>query len=245
MSYILDALRKSETERRQGKIPDLGQPMQLIHRPRKKPVSPVVWVAVALLVNALVLAYVFWPQARVSGQTSDAIGPTSAKAPDASPAAETVPAPEAPTVVADTRRKPGESPAGPVATAPGASETSTIITPSVITPAVTAPAVITPSTASDNGGTPVLPEAEFTGRVPHLVELPVSFQKSIPDLIFNSHIYSSDPAARRVMINDRYLRPGDSFDGIRVETITEDGVVLSKQGQRFRVGSVRDWVSPR
>ena len=144
---------------------------------------------------------------------------------------------------ADTRRKRGEARAGPVATAPGASETSTIITPSVITPA--APTVITPSTASDNGGTPVLPEAEFTGRVPHLVELPVSFQKSIPDLIFNSHIYSSDPAARRVMINDRYLRPGDSFDGIRVETITEDGVVLSKQGQRFRVGSVRDWVSPR
>ena len=25
MSYILDALRKSETERRQGKVPDLGQ----------------------------------------------------------------------------------------------------------------------------------------------------------------------------------------------------------------------------
>lgn len=242
MSYILDALRKSETERRQGKIPDLGQPMQLIHRPRKKRVSPVVWVAVALLVNALVLAYVFWPQARVSGQANDASESTSAKAPDTQPAAETVPAPE---VVADTRSKPGESPAGPVATTPGASGTSTIITPSVITPAVTAPTVITPSTVTGNGGTPVLPEAEFTGRVPHLVELPVSFQKSIPDLIFNSHIYSTDPAARRVMINDRYLRPGDSFDGIRVETITEDGVVLSKQGQRFRVGSVRDWVSPR
>lgn len=253
MSYILDALRKSETERRQGKIPDLGQPMQLIHRPRKKRVSPVVWVAVALMVNALVLAYVFWPQARMSDQTNDVRAPASAKALDTEPAAETVPATEAraPTVAADTHSRPDESPAGPVATTTGASEipagseASTIITPSVITPAATAPTVITPSTATDNGGTPVLPEAEFTGRVPHLVELPVSFQKSIPDLIFNSHIYSTDPAARRVMINDRYLRPGESFDGIRVETVTEDGVVLSKQGQRFRVGSVRDWMSPR
>ncbi|MEP5175689.1 general secretion pathway protein GspB, partial [Marinobacter alexandrii] len=83
------------------------------------------------------------------------------------------------------------------------------------------------------------------GRVPHLVELPLSFQKSVPDLTFNSHIYASDPFASRVMINSNYLRRGDSFSGLRVESITQDGVVLSKQGQRFRVGIVRDWVSPR
>ncbi|KKK57760.1 hypothetical protein LCGC14_3051230, partial [marine sediment metagenome] len=59
MSYILDALRKSETERRQGKVPDLGQQVQLIHRAKKRRISPVVWVALALLVNAGVLAVVF------------------------------------------------------------------------------------------------------------------------------------------------------------------------------------------
>jgi general secretion pathway protein B len=81
--------------------------------------------------------------------------------------------------------------------------------------------------------------------VPHLVELPLSFQKSVPDLTFNSHIYSSDPMASRVMINNQYLRPGDTFASLVVERITEDGVILSKSGQRFRVGTVRDWVSPR
>jgi general secretion pathway protein B len=88
-------------------------------------------------------------------------------------------------------------------------------------------------------------EQEQAGRVPHLVELPLSFQKSVPDLTFNSHIYSSSPASRRVMINNKYLRVGDTFEGLRVDDITEEGVVLSRDGRRFRVGVVRDWVSPR
>jgi len=52
MSYILDALRKSETERRQGRIPDLGQQVQLIHKPRKKSIPILVWVALGLVLNA-------------------------------------------------------------------------------------------------------------------------------------------------------------------------------------------------
>jgi general secretion pathway protein B len=79
----------------------------------------------------------------------------------------------------------------------------------------------------------------------HLVEMPLSFQKSIPDLVFNSHIYGSEPSSRRVMINNNYLKAGDFFSGIRVERITEEGVVLSKDGRSFRVGIVRDWVSPK
>ena len=71
------------------------------------------------------------------------------------------------------------------------------------------------------------------------------FQKSVPDLTFNSHIFASDPSASRVMINGHYLKPGDGFGPLLVERITEDGVVLSKNGQYFRVGTVRDWVSPR
>ena len=70
MSYILDALRKSEAERRQGKAPDLGQPVQMVYRPKRKPVSAVVWIALALLVNAGVLAWLFWPGFRRAGPVS-------------------------------------------------------------------------------------------------------------------------------------------------------------------------------
>lgn len=108
------------------------------------------------------------------------------------------------------------------------------------------PTIIVPSARPGGDEAPVAATGiEIEERVPHLVELPLSFQKSIPDLTFNSHIFSSDPQARRVMINGHYLRTGEGFAGLRVERITEDGVVLSKDGQRFRVGVVRDWVSPR
>jgi len=61
MSYILDALRKSESERHQGKVPDLGRQLQLIHRPPKRHWPVQVLLAAGLLLNAGVLAYVFWP----------------------------------------------------------------------------------------------------------------------------------------------------------------------------------------
>jgi len=237
VSYILDALRKSETERRQGKVPDLGQQVQLIHRPKKKrSISASVWLALALLINAAVFAVVFWPE-------RGGIASTDQQQPPASPVTqapvetsrsatvetgESIEQPAADERVAETGEMEESEPQA-VAEEPEVAEKPTIIVPSVNT----------------SDGNPVLPETESSGRVPHLVELPLSFQKSIPDLTFNSHLYSSDPSSSRVMINDNYLRTGDSFSGLRVERITEDGVVLSKQGQSFRVGTVRDWVSPR
>ncbi len=77
--------------------------------------------------------------------------------------------------------------------------------------------------------------------VPSISELDKSFQRTVPALVFNSHIYSSDPQGRRIMINDHYLREGQSFSGLKVEEITENGVVLSKNGQSFRVSVVRNW----
>lgn len=219
MSYILDALRKSEAERRQGKAPDLGQQMQVVYRPKNKPVSAMLWVALALLINAAVLAYVFWPgqigvPEPVQSEKRDNPQPTSGEvAPVSNP--EPFPAELA-------AQEPVE-----------------------VAPAFEAPAVIVPSrSAAAPENTPGLTASMPQGRVPHLVELPLSFQKSVPDLTFNSHIFSSDPSASRVMINGHYLRQGDRFGNLVVARITEDGVVLSKDGRYFRVGTVRDWVSP-
>ena len=53
--------------------------------------------------------------------------------------------------------------------------------PTVIVPRPRAPSAINPSE----------PDAATARTAPHLVELPLSFQKRVPDLIFNSHIYAS------------------------------------------------------
>lgn len=250
MSYILDALRKSETERRQGQVPDLGQQVQLIHRPKSKSVPSSLWVALALVLNAAVLAYVFWPThsvGLVSGIENDspedaadteavAVEATEPEEPEPAPAVETVSKDEPPAVASEPVANPVPEPAA-------VSEVETNPEPEV----AERPTVIVPSpnrslAIAEPG---MLEESGFRERVPHLVELPLSFQRQVPDLIFNSHIYASDPAARRVMINDHYLRIGDVFSGIRVDRITEEGVELSLNGRRFRVGVVRDWISPR
>ncbi|MDX1559179.1 MAG: general secretion pathway protein GspB [Marinobacter sp.] len=241
MSYILDALRKSETERRQGRVPDLGQQVQLIHRPKKKRVSPAFWVSLALMLNAAVLAFVFWPGTPLpwvaESQTEAPAAPERGAVPEPvslGPATEAEPASEDPVseTVAIPEPDPVEAAPSPAPSEPAVAETRERAT------------VIVPSSAIPETAMPQA-EPEQAGRVPHLVELPLSFQKSVPDLTFNSHIYSSSPASRRVMINDTYLRVGDTFEGLRVDDITEDGVVLSRNGRRFRVGVVRDWVSPR
>ncbi|OEY67726.1 general secretion pathway protein GspB [Marinobacter sp. X15-166B] len=225
MSYILEALRKSERERHQGRVPDFHQQVQMIHQPRRKSVPAVVWLALALVFNGVVMAVVFRPAPVADGAVSapERMATVVAPAPQtqAAPAPETV-APARPTKNIE------DSPAA--VAPPPRSERPTVIVPSARARA----------SAAQGGEPPASPQ-----RVPHLVELPLSFQRSVPDLVFNSHVYASDPLARRVMINDHYLRAGDAFSGIRVDRITEEGVELSKNGKRFRVGVVRDWIAPR
>ena len=78
----------------------------------------------------------------------------------------------------------------------------------------------------------------------HLNDLDISFQKGIPNIRFNSHIYSSNPTDRRVMINDLYLREGQGFSGMTIETIGEFYIVLSKNSLRFKIPVLRDWFTP-
>lgn len=251
MSYILDALRKSETERRQGRVPDLGQQVQLIHKPKKKSVPVLFWVALGLILNAAVLAWIFWPlesPALVSEQETP-VTPAAVPGPEPEPEPE----PErAPQVEEISQVSPSKEPRNSLADAVEIPVPGAVIEPlpdalaesgsgddrerpTVIIPSPRTVSEVSPSSNNDNAA---------QERTPHLVELPLSFQKKVPDLIFNSHIYASEPSARRVMINDNYMRPGESFSGITVERITEEGVELSMDGRRFRVGVVRDWVSP-
>ena len=231
MSYILDALRKSESERHQGRVPDLGQQVQLIHKPKRKSSALVVWVSVGLLLNAVVLAVVFWPRqpSPVPAPEPDESAPTQIGEPAETAAVEDGPRETSVmTVASEPESKP-------------ISETNSEPKPI----AQERPTIIVPTRSSQQSPRNSSQAAASQGPVPHLVEMSLEFQRTIPDMIFNSHIYASEPSSRRVMINNNYLKAGDSFSGIRVQRITEEGVVLSKNNQSFRVGSMRDWVAPK
>jgi general secretion pathway protein B len=77
--------------------------------------------------------------------------------------------------------------------------------------------------------------------IPLLASLSLSFQKSIPALAFNSHIYSDKRSQRRVMINNYYLKEGQSFDGLELIEIGELFIRVSKNNTVFKLPVLRDW----
>jgi len=59
----------------------------------------------------------------------------------------------------------------------------------------------------------------------------------IPQLRLDLHVYAVRPEERFVMINMKKLREGDSVEGVRVESITPEGTILSYSGSRFLLPS--------
>ncbi len=78
-----------------------------------------------------------------------------------------------------------------------------------------------------------------------IAALPESVQRALPELVFSSHIFASDADLRMVNINGKSLREGDIVGGgVRLVEVTEEGVILDYQGNRFEVSVLRDWFPP-
>jgi general secretion pathway protein B len=57
---------------------------------------------------------------------------------------------------------------------------------------------------------------------------------NLPQLRLDLHVYAAKPQDRFALINMHKMREGDSLqDGVRVEAITPDGVVMSHNGSKF------------
>jgi len=70
-----------------------------------------------------------------------------------------------------------------------------------------------------------------------LSELPVSVQQSLPPINIEGHIYDDNPAARMVIINGVIRREKQRIDqNLKLEEITPNGVILSHQGHVFHLG---------
>ena len=64
--------------------------------------------------------------------------------------------------------------------------------------------------------------------------MPAAFQAALPKLRLEVLVYAETPAQRMVFINGRkYVEGGRIDESLVVEEITQDGTVLSRQGQRF------------
>ena len=72
------------------------------------------------------------------------------------------------------------------------------------------------------------------GHIPFLSKLPQSIRKQLPPLHFAGHVYSEDPARRMIMINNTIVREQESIQGVLLQSITMDGVILEFHSHVFR-----------
>jgi len=235
MSFILDALRKSEHERQRQAGPAIAE-MPIARPPSRLPVALGV-IGALLAVNLAVLLYFMLRQDAPEVQHEEAVTAAAtapaAAAPAPLPAASAVPSPEtgATLVPAPAARElqPLSDVAAPTAAPPPQYEPPAAPDPSLL-PAPPAP--LASPTVADRGQAAAASPGE--GNVPRLDTLPAQATAGMPALNLDLHIYASSPAQRAVFINGRRYREGESLpEGVEILEITPEGAVLSHRGQRF------------
>ena len=70
--------------------------------------------------------------------------------------------------------------------------------------------------------------------MPRINELGAQATAGLPALNLDLHVYASEPASRFVIVNGRrYVEGARTGEGLLVEHITPDGVILNNKGLRF------------
>jgi general secretion pathway protein B len=217
MSFILDALRKSERERQQQATPGLGDAAV---RPQKKTGNRwLVIVAAVLAVNATLITVLLVRDEQPPAQTRNV---QPANLPRNTPAPARKPALTAP-LREDIRSLEEEV---LDASAEGNS-------PAVVAMASSEPRP-PPVPERPAPAAPPSPQPSPTPDVPTMEEMVLEGSLEMNPLRLDIHVYSEQPDQRFVFINMSKYREGDATkEGPQVDTITSDGVVLSHQGKRF------------
>jgi len=212
MSLILEALKRSEQERRRERGPDL----QTIHQPLpgRAPTRSRLgwWVSALVLANIGVLVGWWWQQqARLPQPAAQPAQDQAVSAPK--------PAPPPETAVAVAKPEPAAT------RTPAANSEFTQVTPRH------------PPAGPVSGSV-----AARRDPIREIAELPERVRKDLPAMTFSFHVYSSDPQKRTIIINNRRFREGDEVsDGVLLQEITEDGVILAIPDYRVHIGVLAGW----
>lgn len=232
MSFILDALKKSEHERQRQTIPGLVE--SVIARPRQRLPLWAVALAALLAINLLVLMAVLIRGWMSGGANGARVAPTHATLAPAN-AAATPAGSSAPTE--DRQFSPLDNPPG------GASP---VYAPEVPVTAAASEAPELRQAAVPGGPAahaihrrdPLLDnddyKAEQDETLPTISELNLQGAQALPELHLDVHVFATNSAERFVFINMRKYHEGATLqEGPTLERIRRDGVVLNYQGLRF------------
>jgi general secretion pathway protein B len=214
MSFILDALKKSEAQRQRADAPALYE--MKIAPPRQGVPAWLLVLGGLLIINIGVLSVVLLRGNHSAAPPADTNpSATEARATPPAPAATLTPAPAAATATAPAAGRPAIPPEESGAPNSAASAADRADDAPAVEPA------------------PV-PAAGNSGDVPTYDQAAAAPGANLPELKLDLHAYATNPADRFVFLNMTKLKEGQSSPaGVRVESITPDGAILSWQGSRF------------
>jgi len=235
MSYILDALKRAESERSRGQIPGLhAQPMARVAVDLQER-SPV-WKTLLFVVIAVVVlgALAWWwmsgeqpaPAAMPPQAAPLAASPSTTPTPASPPAQVSAPTPVVavaqPVVPAASKLAPRRNPLPAIKPTTTADNTAPAPAP--------APRIQTATPASATSGSTPEP------RVLAMSELPADVVSSLPALVVSGASYSDQPASRMVIINGALYHEGDRLTSeLTLQRIALRSAVLSFRGYRFSI----------
>ncbi len=209
MSYILDALKKSEAERLRQDAPGFSN---VPDSTQEKSASRWIWIAAVLIgINVTVLVVIFMKPDRVQDSLAS------------SPAAES--ASVLPSKSASAAGLPQTLAEAEPTRSPAAGMTTDYVSPAV-TAADQHPEPV-PAVASYES--PLIIESYATFN-----DLRVQGLLQLPDLHLDIHVYSNMPEDRFVFVNmSKYKESATLDEGPVVKAITPEGVILEYLGTGF------------
>lgn len=249
MSFILDALRKSDQQRQRSGAPTLMTAQIPLAQPK-----PFLWwwyaiLAAVLMGAGILIGWMHQLPSEPSESPASALPAGGGKPLEASPQKFTpAPLPALPASPGKPEQQlPVESkvatqvaPAPAVASSPSNKPDKPVMAeppPAAINPK----AAFVPAQEQHSANHPGDAAREPAAREPAVValtDLPPALQQEIPKLAILAHSYSSKPRDRFVFINDRMWREAEyPWPGLKLEQITADGMVFSYKGYRFRRGT--------
>jgi len=222
MSFILDALKKSELERQRQTVPGLMDAGRVPPRPRFLPWA--IALGALLVINLIVLAVVLLRRENQASAPAPVAAAPRGAARVYTPAAAAQLPPAA---------SPPAAPANHFSPMDGTPTYAPEIPLAAVEPAPEpAPAHEKPATHRSEPSLEAPVEQDEV--LPTISELNLTGPDALPELHLDVHVYATIPADRFVYINNRKYREGTRLqEGPTVERIRRDGVVLNSQGTRF------------
>ncbi len=218
MSFILDALKKSETDRQQQSTAEFAS---VPTSPAPAGVPRWLWIVGLLLaINIVVLVGVLLrPEAETRAIVE--VENTAARSAPNIQNSQSEPTSFEDKVATARQNRPGQQVDSGTAM-PGS-------VPGTAVPGSTVPEPVKPVLISQNPAT--IPAQDL---YPSIHEVRANGLAGVPELHLDIHVYNTDPDNRFVFINMSKLREGSQLsEGPVVVEITPAGVVLRHQGQSF------------